>query len=404
METRDVMGHRPDRHNAFSFAMLSEAEDEELTAIVQDAARELGTPIALVNLVLDHIQFFKAHYGLPTELAVARGTDRDVSFCQFVVSTGQPFEVTDARNDERVPKRLVNDYNIQAYLGYPVIAGEVIVGSLCVIDTQPRQFTDDDRRNLQELASVVNRRLESLLRDRERTRAVLIASSAGPAIVELRDSFSPIRTEVDAARLAMKALGPFMRLAEYALSGQAVSLRTLRQALETARSAIASCENSFYNIEAAAADAEDSLQALENVTMIDTRARLSEVALSGRELARRNFRPVGGAFLPEFEFDPFIAAPRPIAIASVAHCLTLLADELVRLDSRCGIRMGTNRSNGNVAITFQAADLPADSFNNVAIDLNRHVGQDPTIRVIVDEQEISLLFTVLRSDPATKEK
>ena len=56
-------------------------EENELKGIVEEAARDLSPPMVLANLVLEQIQFFKAHHGLPPDLAAAS----DVSFCQFVV-------------------------------------------------------------------------------------------------------------------------------------------------------------------------------------------------------------------------------------------------------------------------------------------------------------------------------
>ncbi|MGI9569220.1 MAG: GAF domain-containing protein, partial [Desulfobulbia bacterium] len=111
MDSIDVLGNRPDRHEAFSEGLLAEAGDSDLQQIVEKAADELDAPVALVSLVLDHIQFFKAQYGLPAELAAAKSTRRDVSFCQFVVRDGKPFEVNNAPNDSRIPQHLVNEYN-----------------------------------------------------------------------------------------------------------------------------------------------------------------------------------------------------------------------------------------------------------------------------------------------------
>ena len=128
MDSIDALGSRPDRHVAFSRELLAEAEDDELKAIVDQAAHELNAPIAMVNLVLDHIQFFKAHHGLPPDLVATRATERSVSFCQFVVRDGQPFEVTDAEHDTRVPQHLVKTYGIKSYLGMPVVANDVVLG------------------------------------------------------------------------------------------------------------------------------------------------------------------------------------------------------------------------------------------------------------------------------------
>ena len=65
----DVLGKRPRPDAIFSKELLAETDDGELQDIVKQAAEELHAPIALVTLVLNHVQFFKAHYGLPEDLA-----------------------------------------------------------------------------------------------------------------------------------------------------------------------------------------------------------------------------------------------------------------------------------------------------------------------------------------------
>ncbi|MDX1667510.1 MAG: GAF domain-containing protein, partial [Saprospiraceae bacterium] len=263
MDKYDALGPRPDRHRVFNRELLSEAKDDKLESIVREAARDLGTPIALVNLVLEEIQFFKAHYGLPEDLAAARGTDRDVSFCQFVVRDGEPFVVQDAEQDDRVPQHLVKEYGIRAYLGMPIMARDTIVGSICVLDTKPRDFSESDRQNLMKLASIVNERLEDMSRKREKRGTFLIEETTLPVLESLRQSLLPIQKEVSSGRMATASIGSFLRMARHALSGRDTSREALINTLEVAREALRNCLDSFYNIEASAGDAEDSLSALE---------------------------------------------------------------------------------------------------------------------------------------------
>ena len=166
MDSIDVLGDRPDRHKAFSEDLLAEADDNELQKIVEKAAHELDTPVALVSLVLDQIQFFKAQYGLPSDLAASKSTRRDVSFCQFVVRDGEPFEVSDAPNDSRIPQHLVKEYGIKAYLGVPINVRNTVVGSLCVIDTKNRSYTESEHDALARLAEMVNERIAELFEQR----------------------------------------------------------------------------------------------------------------------------------------------------------------------------------------------------------------------------------------------
>ena len=78
------------------------------------------------------------------------------------VRDGEPFEVENAEEDERVPQHLVKRYGIKSYLGIPVKVNQVVTGSLCVIDTKARTFSNDERQKLAKLADLVSQRLEAL--------------------------------------------------------------------------------------------------------------------------------------------------------------------------------------------------------------------------------------------------
>ena len=112
MDKYDALGHQPERSKIFSQEILAEVEDPKLTEIVSQAANNLSTPMAMVTMVLEKIQFFKAHYGLPSDLAVSRSTERDVSFCQFVVRDGEAFEVENAKDD--IHQRMVIEAKVKA--------------------------------------------------------------------------------------------------------------------------------------------------------------------------------------------------------------------------------------------------------------------------------------------------
>ena len=79
MDRLDLLGKgKRERLAAMSGGVLSPGLDAELQGIVTEAAAATQSPIGLVSLVLDHTQFFRAHVGLPPELAATRSTDRDV--------------------------------------------------------------------------------------------------------------------------------------------------------------------------------------------------------------------------------------------------------------------------------------------------------------------------------------
>lgn len=137
--------------------------DSILDACIEEAARLSGAPIALVSLVMRHVQLFRAHRGLPPELALSCATSRRSSFCQFAVRDERPFLVEDAVGDPRVPKELVERYGIQAYAGVPVRVDGQVLGTLCVIDVQPRRFEPALVEALAALGARVGARLAELV-------------------------------------------------------------------------------------------------------------------------------------------------------------------------------------------------------------------------------------------------
>jgi hypothetical protein len=392
----DALGPRSDRQMAFTGELLAEAEDQVLQAIVEEAGRDLSAPIALVNLVLEEIQFFKAHYGLPPDLAAARGTERNVSFCQFVVRDGEPFEVTNAEQDARVQQHLVKHHGIRAYLGIPVLANDVIVGSLCVIDTQAREFSQEERRSLKSLAGLVNAQLAELSSRSERLRPSLVGQAAVPALAELREALAPIQAGAVAGRMTTTALATFLRLMEHTASGGYTPPEHLKRTLKAAEDALDNCEDSFYNIEANAGDAEDARLALEHVLTQSSSPRLSEVAISGRELARQNVKPIGGAFLPDLPYDPVVATPRPLGVALVATCLSIIAAQMANLKLSGGIWMEVQDLGSQAGITFKARELPDEVLDELAAELSLHTGQTPSIEVQATDGALRLVFAVVQ--------
>lgn len=148
--------------------------DEVLDECVREAARRAGAPIALVSIVMGHIQYFRASVGLPTDLELSRATSRSCSFCQFVVIDEAPLIIPNAALDERLPQELVERYGLKAYAGVPVWDDGQIVGTLCVLDTKPRPFDAATIKAIEGIAARVSRRLEVLRRrlDNEESSAV----------------------------------------------------------------------------------------------------------------------------------------------------------------------------------------------------------------------------------------
>ena len=126
---------------------------DRLTGLVR---RLLGAPVALVSLVDTDRQFFKSALGLPEPWAARRETPLSHSFCQHVVATGAPLRVEDARQHALVCDSLaVPELGVVAYLGVPLATADgQVLGSLCAIDTEPRNWTAEDAAALRDLAAL----------------------------------------------------------------------------------------------------------------------------------------------------------------------------------------------------------------------------------------------------------
>ncbi|WP_176596562.1 MULTISPECIES: sensor domain-containing diguanylate cyclase [Sphingobium] len=118
----------------------------------------LGVPISAVSLVDTDRQWFKSLAGLD-----GKETSRDVAFCDHTIRQRMPMVVTDATEDARFCDNplVTGDPNIRSYAGIPLETPDGYnIGSLCAIDTVPRQFDAGQIAILQNLAALVVEQLE----------------------------------------------------------------------------------------------------------------------------------------------------------------------------------------------------------------------------------------------------
>ena len=121
------------------------------------AAHVLHAPVALVSLVDADRQFFKSCLGLPEPWASERGSPLTHSFCQHAVASREPLIVSDAREHPLLSDNLaIRDMGVIAYAGIPLIDGNGhALGTLCVIDSQPRHWTSHQIELLGDIAASV---------------------------------------------------------------------------------------------------------------------------------------------------------------------------------------------------------------------------------------------------------
>ncbi len=134
-----------------------ERDFDDLTTLATDL---LGAEVSLVSIVQTERdrQYFKSHIGLAQPWADRRETPLSHSFCQHVAASDEVLRVDDARLDDRVSdNRAIPDLGVIAYLGAPIHdqRGQAI-GALCVIEPEPRGWTDADITTLRRLANCVD--------------------------------------------------------------------------------------------------------------------------------------------------------------------------------------------------------------------------------------------------------
>ena len=132
--------------------MGTEAE-EHLDAVCQTASALFGVPIALVSLVEEDRQWFKARCGLDVD-----GTAREAAFCTYAILTDEVLVIEDAAGDERFAQNplVTGAPHIRFYAGAPLSLDPGLrVGTLCIIDTKPRNFSAEQQQLLQTLSKIV---------------------------------------------------------------------------------------------------------------------------------------------------------------------------------------------------------------------------------------------------------
>lgn len=153
-------------------------------AITYLASQICGVPIALISIVDEDRQWFKSRVGLDVGW-----TPRDQAFCGYAINDPEHLLVVpDAAADLRFADNplVQSDPNIRFYAGAPLMTSSgSALGTLCVIDREPRQLTADQEQSLRALSIQVMALLE--LR-----RTVRLVEERGRQLEEAtrqRDSF-----------------------------------------------------------------------------------------------------------------------------------------------------------------------------------------------------------------------
>ena len=143
----------------YSLGDLGTRPEERFDRITRLAKRLFGTPIAAVTLIDEDSVWFLSRQGLELEM-----TPRRFSFCSEAILDQRILKVDDAVRDLRFSygPMVKGEPHIRFYAGYP-IRGPLgtNLGTLCIMDTEPRAFTDLEADSLRDLAEIIEQEIVS---------------------------------------------------------------------------------------------------------------------------------------------------------------------------------------------------------------------------------------------------
>ena len=155
----------PSRLAAIAATELVDTPAEECFDRYTRLAKDLlNAEMAIVSLVMDDRQFYKSAIGLMEPLATERGSPISCSLCKIGVERRKTLAIRDGPNDPAFCDHpAIRDLEIDSYLGIPIFdENDHALGKLCVLNLEPREWSDKDIENLSVLAGAV--RNEILLR------------------------------------------------------------------------------------------------------------------------------------------------------------------------------------------------------------------------------------------------
>lgn len=178
------------------YQVLDSQPEPQFNRIVSLAKRALRMPIALISLIDEERQWFKAREGLSVQ-----ETPRSLAFCDHAIRRRGVMVVEDARLDIRFRDNplVIGEPGIRFYAGAPLITRDgQALGTVCVIDRVPHSFDEEDRETLTDLAAIVMDELELRMANRE--LAVLAQTDPLTGSLNRRTFFSLSEQEVGRRR------------------------------------------------------------------------------------------------------------------------------------------------------------------------------------------------------------
>jgi len=183
------------------YDVLDTPPDGAFDRITALAARLFKVPIAIVSVV-DHDRiWFKSHHGLDISQI-----DRAPGLCASAILQHEPWIINDAPSDPRALSNplVAGEFGLKFYAGVPLaVAGGHNMGTLCILDFEPRQLSAAEVSSLQDLADMVTSELELRLASRQALQAAAERERVKDAFVGMlsHEIRTPVTTIYAAARV-----------------------------------------------------------------------------------------------------------------------------------------------------------------------------------------------------------
>ena len=170
-------------------AILDTPPEERFDRLTRWAARHFNVPIALISMVDQNRQWYKACVGMsPADV------NRKISFCAHAIHADDVFVIPDTLQDERFCDNplVVGAPFIRFYAGAPLITSEGFrLGTMCLVDTAPRKFRRKHEADLQEFAATAVDMLEAR-RAAAPMNSVVQQTASGVIICDPHEPGNPI--------------------------------------------------------------------------------------------------------------------------------------------------------------------------------------------------------------------
>ncbi|QNA46338.1 GAF domain-containing protein [Lacibacter sediminis] len=231
------------------YELLDTPGETEFDELRELAAQICNCPISLITLIDKDRQWFKSKQGIAES-----ETSRDVSFCSHAILNNEIMIIDDAASDERFFDNplVTGDMNVRFYAGAPIISptGQNL-GTICVIDTRPRQLTTAQERAMEILSNQITKLLElrlkskvleqragELIRIKDEATIDLIKGQDEEKLLLAKELHENIAQELAASRLYLNM----------AVVNEGGRLDFINEANQSIGNALAEIKNLSYNI------------------------------------------------------------------------------------------------------------------------------------------------------------